>query len=125
MIMSALSAPLYAKALIDAVLRRGSGFVVTPKGDSASPDTLFGTFRYHWYFIGIFGASIAAGSVYGHSHPAMIAWAAFALLVTASPMAAWRHELRRTRRRPDRAAADREDDPATRIALGGPGGREE
>ena len=40
MVMSALSAPIYAKSLIDAVLRRKSRFVVTPKGDSASPDTL-------------------------------------------------------------------------------------
>ncbi len=56
MVMSALSAPLYAKALIDSVLRRKSKFVVTPKGDSASPDRWFGTFRYHWYFVAIFGA---------------------------------------------------------------------
>ena len=42
MVMSALSAPIYARSLMDAVLRRKSKFVVTPKGDSASPDTLFG-----------------------------------------------------------------------------------
>jgi hypothetical protein len=47
MIMSALSAPLYARSLLDAALRRKSSFVVTPKGDSSSPDTLFGTFRIH------------------------------------------------------------------------------
>ncbi|MCZ9337011.1 glycosyl transferase, partial [Streptomyces sp. TRM76130] len=98
MVMSALSAPLYAKALIDAVLRRKSKFVVTPKGDSASPDTWFGTFRYHWYFILIFAASMAAGFVYGHAHPAMIIWAAFALLITASPMFAWRHQMRQAKR---------------------------
>lgn len=40
MMMSALSAPVYARSLLDAVLRRGSSFVVTPKGDSSSPDTL-------------------------------------------------------------------------------------
>ena len=51
MVMSALSAPIYARSLIDAVLRRKSKFVVTPKGDSASPDTLFGTFRIHLFFI--------------------------------------------------------------------------
>ncbi|MFF7825965.1 MULTISPECIES: glycosyltransferase family 2 protein [Streptomyces] len=108
MVMSALSAPLYAKALIDSVLRRKSKFVVTPKGDSASPDTWFGTFRYHWYFIVIFGASIAAGLVLGHSHPAMIIWATFALLITASPMFAWRHELRKAKKQPPVVAAEPE-----------------
>src|SRR5690606_15198650 len=99
MVMSALSAPLYAKALIDSVLRRKSKFVVTPKGDSASPDTWFGTFRYHWYFIAIFGGSIAAGFVYGHAHPAMVIWATFALLITAAPMFAWRHGMRQDRKK--------------------------
>ncbi|MGH3659106.1 MAG: glycosyltransferase family 2 protein, partial [Micromonosporaceae bacterium] len=37
MLMSALSAPIYARSLFDALLRRKSTFVVTPKGDSASP----------------------------------------------------------------------------------------
>jgi hypothetical protein len=99
MVMSALSAPLYAKALIDSMLRRKSKFVVTPKGDSASPDRWFGTFRYHWYFITIFGGSIAAGFVFGHSHPAMITWACFALLITATPIYVWRYELRQDRKK--------------------------
>jgi hypothetical protein len=102
MLMSALSAPLYAKALIDSALRRKSKFVVTPKGDSASPDRWFGTFRYHWYFIGIFGASIAAGFVFGHSHPAMIIWASFATLITATPIFVWRHMLRQEKKKPAR-----------------------
>jgi hypothetical protein len=105
MVMSALSAPLYAKALIDSLLRRKSKFVVTPKGDSASPDTWFGTFRYHWYFIGIFAASVVAGFVLGHSHPAMVTWAAFAMLITGFPVFVWRHELRQARKRP-RPVAD-------------------
>ncbi|GAA4822142.1 cellulose synthase catalytic subunit [Streptomyces ziwulingensis] len=135
MIMSALSAPLYAKALIDSALRRESRFVVTPKGDSASPDTLFGTFRHHWYFILVFGASITAGAVLGHAHPAMIVWAAFALLITASPMFAWGIGLRKAGRRPAAPLPARRlprwaesaggDDQPLRIALGGPGGGEE
>ncbi|WP_317443550.1 glycosyltransferase family 2 protein [Streptomyces collinus] len=104
MVMSALSAPLYAKALIDSVLRRKSKFVVTPKGDSASPDTWFATFRYHWYFIAIFGASVVAGFALGHAHPAMVTWAAFAMLITAFPVFVWRHELRQSRKRPRRTA---------------------
>ncbi|MEU8945482.1 glycosyltransferase family 2 protein [Streptomyces sp. NPDC048489] len=100
MIMSALSAPVYARSLTDAVLRRRSGFVVTPKGDSASPDTLFGTFRIHLFFVVVFAGSIVAGLLLGHAHPAMITWACLALLITASPIAAWRWTLRRARRRP-------------------------
>ncbi|WP_433450633.1 glycosyltransferase family 2 protein [Streptomyces sp. CA-142005] len=105
MVMSALSAPIYARSLMDAVLRRKSRFVVTPKGESASPDTLFGTFRVHWFFILVFAGSLAAGFVFGHSHPAMITWASFALLITASPILAWRYTLRQERKRPQPAAA--------------------
>ncbi|GAA3233057.1 hypothetical protein GCM10020256_48930 [Streptomyces thermocoprophilus] len=114
MVMSALSAPLYAKALIDSLLRRKSKFVVTPKGDSASPDTWFATFRYHWYFIAIFGASIVAGLVLGHSHPAMITWATFAMIITAFPIFVWRHELREAKKKKpaERAAQPQSDAPA-------------
>ncbi|EGX54786.1 integral membrane protein, partial [Streptomyces zinciresistens K42] len=108
MVMSALSAPLYAKALVDSVLRRKSSFVVTPKGDSASPDRWFGTFRYHWYFIALFGASITAGFVYGNAHPAMVVWAGFALLITATPVIAWRWTLRRDSKRSAAPAPRRE-----------------
>ncbi|WP_371629297.1 glycosyltransferase [Streptomyces sp. NBC_00341] len=94
MMMSALSAPIYARSLMDAVLRRKSSFVVTPKGDSSSPDTLFGTFRIHLFFILVFAGSIVASFVLGHSHPAMLTWAALALLITAAPVFGWRYTVR-------------------------------
>ncbi|MFF3322110.1 glycosyltransferase family 2 protein [Streptomyces sp. NPDC002889] len=94
MVMSALSAPIYARSLMDAVLRRKSKFVVTPKGDSSSPDTLFGTFRIHLFFILVFGGSLASSFYLGHDHPAMITWATLALLITAAPIFAWRHGIR-------------------------------
>ncbi|MFF5143652.1 glycosyltransferase family 2 protein [Streptomyces sp. NPDC013157] len=97
MVMSALSAPVYARSLMDAVLRRKSRFVVTPKGESASPDTLFGTFRIHWFFILVFGGSLAAGFVEGHAQPAMLTWATLALLITAAPIFVWRYTLRKER----------------------------
>ncbi|MFD5542785.1 glycosyltransferase family 2 protein [Streptomyces sp. NPDC127079] len=146
MVMSALSAPIYARSLMDAVLRRRSRFVVTPKGESASPDTLFGTFRIHWFFILVFGGSLAAGFAGGHAQPAMITWAALALLITAAPILAWRcallQEGRRSaepedavppghahvpQRRPHWTPASGGDPEQTvRIALGGGlGGREE
>ncbi|MGK5642672.1 glycosyltransferase family 2 protein, partial [Streptomyces sp. URMC 126] len=89
MVMSALSAPVYARSLLDAVLRRKSRFVVTPKGDSASPDTLFGTFRIHLFFLLIFGGSLMASFFLGHSHAAMRTWAALAVVITVAPIVAW------------------------------------
>ena len=44
MLLSTLSAPIYVSLVLGALLRRRAGFVVTPKGDSASPDRL-ATFR--------------------------------------------------------------------------------
>ncbi|MFD3606638.1 glycosyltransferase family 2 protein [Streptomyces atroolivaceus] len=105
MVMSALSAPIYARSLMDAVLRRKSSFVVTPKGDSSSPDTLFGTFRIHLFFILVFGGSIAASLVLGHSHPAMLTWACLALLITAAPVFGWRYTVRAERRKRRRRRA--------------------
>ncbi|MFQ3560082.1 glycosyltransferase [Streptomyces gramineus] len=138
MVMSALSAPVYARSLMDTVLRRRSRFVVTPKGESASPDTLFGTFRIHWFFILVFGGSLAAGLAGGHTHPAMLTWATLALLVTAAPILLWRYTLRTERgTAPDagpedavppgrtRAAAAQNPEETLRIALGGLGGRQE
>ncbi|MFI9394730.1 glycosyltransferase family 2 protein [Streptomyces bauhiniae] len=141
MMMSALSAPVYARSLLDAVLRRKSGFVVTPKGDSASPDTLFGTFRIHWFFIAVFAGSLTAGFALDHAHPAMITWAVFALLITASPILVWGWSLRRERPAPSTAAEPvpeplptprvpvqrtaRDGEQTLRIAVGGPGGRDE
>lgn len=83
----------------------------------------------------------------------MIIWATFALLITASPMFAWRHELRKAKKQPPVAAAepaprvppqqapygrhtpqhrpdwaapaDGGDDQTMQIALGGLGGRKE
>ncbi|MEU5030399.1 glycosyltransferase family 2 protein [Streptomyces milbemycinicus] len=98
MVMSALAAPIYARSLMDAVLRRKSRFVVTPKGDSASPDTLFGTFRIHLFFLAVFGGSLASSFYFDHSHPAMTVWASLALAVTAAPIIAWRWTLRRQKR---------------------------
>ncbi|MFF9360675.1 glycosyltransferase family 2 protein [Streptomyces griseoluteus] len=140
MMMSALSAPVYARSLLDAVLRRRSGFVVTPKGDSASPDTLFGTFRIHWFFVAVFAGSLTAGFALDHAHPAMITWAVFALLITASPILVWGWSLRgervpgaaaepvpeplpAPRVPPQRTARDSEQ--TLRIAVGGLGGVDE
>jgi hypothetical protein len=99
MVMSALSAPIYARSLLDAVLRRKSRFVVTPKGDSASPDRLFSTFRTHLFWLLVFGGSLAASFFNHHTHVAMRTWATLALVITAAPIAVWALSLIRPRAR--------------------------
>ncbi|MDK1473754.1 cellulose synthase catalytic subunit [Streptomyces sp. 549] len=119
MLMSALSAPIYARSLLDAVLRRKSKFVVTPKGDSASPDTLFGTFRIHLFFIAVFGGSLIGSFFLGHDHPAMITWASLALLITAAPIIGWQVTVRaekKRRRQQRRSARARPEQPAAEPA---------
>ncbi|AOP45706.1 glycosyltransferase family 2 protein [Streptomyces lydicus] len=120
MVMSAMSAPIYARSLFDAVLRRKSRFVVTPKGDSSSPDTLFGTFRVHLFFLVVFGGSLGASFALGHSHPAMIIWASLALLITAAPIVAWRAGVRSARRRAAAGADDGRAASTAEAAAGGP-----
>ncbi|WP_435241451.1 glycosyltransferase family 2 protein [Streptomyces cucumeris] len=88
MLLSALSAPIYAKSLCDAVLRRTSRFVVTPKGDSSSPDRL-STFRIHLLWAGVFGSSLVASFFFGHEHAAMRTWASLALALCLAPVAIW------------------------------------
>ncbi len=88
MVMSALSAPLYARSLTGAVLRRRVGFVVTPKGDSASPDRL-STFSVHLGWAGVFGASLLASVLLGHSHAAMRTWALLAMFIAVAPPVMW------------------------------------
>ncbi|MFF4160379.1 glycosyltransferase family 2 protein [Streptomyces sp. NPDC001678] len=88
MVMSALSAPLYARSLVQALLRRSSRFVVTPKGDSASPDRL-ATFRTHLLWAALFALSLAASWALGHAHAAMRFWALLALVTALGPVAVW------------------------------------
>ncbi|MFE2427341.1 glycosyltransferase family 2 protein [Streptomyces sp. NPDC059373] len=107
MVMSALSAPLYTRSLAEALVRRRSGFVVTPKGDSASPDRI-ATFRIHLFWAAVFGGSLIASFFLGHTHVAMRTWAALALTIALSPVAAWQGAVHRDRiraRRREKAAA--------------------
>ncbi|MGK7234151.1 glycosyltransferase family 2 protein [Streptomyces hygroscopicus] len=102
MLLSALSAPIYAKSLCDAVLRRTSRFVVTPKGDSSSPDRIT-TFRIHLLWAGVFGCSLIGSFFLGHSHAVMRTWAVLALALCLAPVVIWsvgllRHGRRRTAR---------------------------
>ncbi|WP_082119387.1 glycosyltransferase family 2 protein [Saccharothrix sp. ST-888] len=96
MVMSALCGPIYAASLLQALVRRRSRFVVTPKGDSASPDRP-ATFRIHLFWVLLFGGSIAASFVTGHDHVAMRTWACIALLFSLLPMLIRAYDVLRRR----------------------------
>lgn len=113
MVMSALSAPVYARSLLDAVLRRKSAFIVTPKGDAASPDRL-ATFRLHLFWSVLLGGAFLASLTLGHTHAAMRTWALLALAVSLSPATVWALTLRRATRRHRRVPGTH--DPAATAA---------
>ncbi|GHD09211.1 glycosyl transferase [Streptomyces violarus] len=86
--MSALSAPIYLKSLSEAVMRRPSRFVVTPKGDDASPDQL-ATFRIHLFWAALLATSLAASVALDHTHAAMRTWAVLGMAISLAPAAVW------------------------------------
>ncbi len=88
MVMSALAAPVYARSLAAALLRRPCRFVVTPKGRSASSDGLR-TFRTHLCWAAVLGGSLAGSVWLGHAHTLMSTWAVLALAVSLAPPLAW------------------------------------
>jgi cellulose synthase/poly-beta-1,6-N-acetylglucosamine synthase-like glycosyltransferase len=97
MLISALSAPIYAASLAAVALRRSRGFVTTPKGDASTRDTLI-TFRKHLLWALVFGVPLAFSFILGHHHFSMRAWSFASLIVCLMPVAIWRVELLRERR---------------------------
>ncbi|MEU4537716.1 cellulose synthase catalytic subunit [Streptosporangium sp. NPDC023825] len=105
MVMSALSAPIYVTSLIGAALRRPSKFVVTPKGDSASPDQV-ATFRIHLWWAAIFGGGLLLTIFWtGHIHLVMTLWGILALVICLGPLTTWAWNLRALKAAP-RAVGD-------------------
>jgi hypothetical protein len=97
MAMSALSAPIYLKSFGEALIRRPSRFVVTPKGGDASPDRVM-TFRIHLFWAILLATSLAASVVLDHTHAAMRTWAVLAMLISLSPLGVWGGSLLKERR---------------------------
>ncbi|WP_030949238.1 glycosyltransferase family 2 protein [Streptomyces sp. NRRL S-646] len=97
MAMSALAAPIYLKSFGEALVRRPSRFVVTPKGADASADRLL-TFRIHLFWAILLAASLAASVVLDHTHAAMRTWAVLAMAIALAPVAVWCSTLLKERR---------------------------
>ncbi len=119
MLVSTLSTPVYVSAFLSAVLRRPARFVVTPKGDSASPDRLM-TFRQSLRWAAFYALLLVVAPVLGHVHGAMWLWPALNLTICLAPPAIWavRHAGRRraeTGPVPARPGAPRPPDPIEKI----------
>ncbi|MCM3886166.1 glycosyltransferase family 2 protein [Frankia sp. R82] len=89
--VSVLCTPFYSTAFVGAVFRRKLGFVVTPKGDQASPDRLL-TFRKHLFWAVWSAGSIAAAAALGHLYPANMVWVSLSLVTCLLPIGLWRLE---------------------------------
>ena len=105
MVMSALSAPIYAKVadrLGPAPQEQVRGHA---QGRLGEPRPLV---RHLPHTTGTSSSSSVARSPpvssSAHSHPAMIIWAIFAMVITALPIVAWRYVLRQDRKKAAAAA---------------------
>jgi cellulose synthase/poly-beta-1,6-N-acetylglucosamine synthase-like glycosyltransferase len=88
MLVSALTAPIYARSLIKVLLRRKLPFNVTAKGSTTSQDRLW-TFRYSllWALVPVVVLPLAL--LRHRPFPMMIAWTAVILVVCLAPIAIW------------------------------------
>jgi hypothetical protein len=88
MFVSTLSTPVYVASYVGALLRRKAGFVVTPKGDSTSPDRLL-TFRHSFGWAAFYALLLVIAPIAGHVDGAMWLWPSLNLVVCLTPPAMW------------------------------------
>ena len=97
MLVSALTAPMYARSLIKVVLRRKLSFNITAKGSSASPDRLW-TFRYSLMWAVVPAILLALAVIHRRPYPVMMAWTGVILLVCLAPIGIWLFDRARAAR---------------------------
>jgi cellulose synthase/poly-beta-1,6-N-acetylglucosamine synthase-like glycosyltransferase len=88
MLVSALTAPIYARSLVKVLLRRKLTFNVTAKGSSASADRL-STFRYSLMWAVVPVVILVVAFLRHRPYPMMMAWTAIILTVCLAPIAIW------------------------------------
>jgi cellulose synthase/poly-beta-1,6-N-acetylglucosamine synthase-like glycosyltransferase len=98
MFISVLAAPVYVAALLGTVTGRKANFVVTPKGDSQSPDSLR-TFARHLRWAGLFAAGLAASLWIDHPQSSLRLWSITLILVCLTPALIWFAQSYAQRRR--------------------------
>lgn len=87
-IFSIFAAPIYAYSLYSTIFRKKSSFVVTPKGDSSSPDT-WQTFKYHLGWASLISTFLVYSIVIGNTHPNVKIWCGLALTSCLTPVIMW------------------------------------
>jgi hypothetical protein len=89
MLISALTAPVYARSLFLVLIGKTPGFNVTTKGDTS--DTLW-SFRYHLLWAAPILAILAISILHHRNYPMMISWAVLILSICLSPIAIWLYD---------------------------------
>jgi ammonia channel protein AmtB len=97
MLVSALTAPIYARSLIKVVLRRKLSFNVTAKGSATSPDRLW-TFRYSLMWAVVPAILLVLAVIHRRPYPMMMAWTGVILLVCLAPIGIWLFDRARAAR---------------------------
>ncbi len=84
MMLSTLTAPIYANALVQSLLRRPVTFVVTPKGTKAATDTWY-TFRLHLGWALFYAVIIALCFFHGFATVSALTWPVCAIVIALTP----------------------------------------
>ena len=93
MLVSALTAPIYARALVKVLLRQKMTFNVTAKGSSSRRDRLM-TFRYSMMWAVVPVVILIVAFLHSRPFPMMVAWTAIILTVCLAPVGIWLYDSR-------------------------------
>ena len=88
MVVSALTAPIYARSLLKVVFQQKLTFNVTAKGSSASPDRL-STFRYSLMWAIVPVVILIVAEMNRRPYPMMMVWTGIILAVCLTPIGVW------------------------------------
>jgi cellulose synthase/poly-beta-1,6-N-acetylglucosamine synthase-like glycosyltransferase len=98
MLVSALTAPIYARAVMKVIFGRKLTFNVTAKGASTAQDRL-STFRYSLMWAVVPVVIMAIAFVRHRPYPMMMAWTAVILFACLAPIFIWLYDRSRSRSR--------------------------
>ena len=91
-IFSIFAAPVYVYALFCTLLRRKAKFVVTPKGDTVSPDS-WRTFKNHLLWASLVGGFLIYTIIIGNTVINVKIWSAIALVSCLTPVVMWQMSI--------------------------------
>jgi cellulose synthase/poly-beta-1,6-N-acetylglucosamine synthase-like glycosyltransferase len=98
MLVSAITAPIYARSLLKVIFHQKLTFNVTAKGKTAGQDRL-STFRYSLMWAAVPMVILTVAELHRRPYPMMMAWTFVILTVCLSPIAIWLFDEAAARRR--------------------------